>query len=68
MPKLSKHLKTELLVLAAFAVGSCSGNDFHSPAEIYDLADVANANARNALYQCNEMESRIEEIESRLNM
>lgn len=63
--KISTRVRFELLIVGALAVGSC---DYHSPEETYDLADVANANARNALARCDQMESRIEEIESRLNM
>lgn len=60
-----KRVRFEFLVVAALALGSC---DYHSPAETYDLADVANANARNALYKCDALEGRVSDIESKLNL
>lgn len=65
MPKLPKRLPYEMLILAALALGSC---DYHSSAETYDLADVANANARNALSKIDALESRVDEIEGKLGM
>lgn len=61
----SKRVRFECLIVGAILLGSC---DYHSPAETYDLADVANANARNALAKCNDLDDRISDIESRLNM
>lgn len=65
MLQLSKRVRFELLIAGAILLGSC---DDHSSAETYDLADVANVNARNALARCDELESRINDIETKLNM
>lgn len=58
-----KRLPYEILILASLALGSCS-----SRPEWEDKLDVADVNARNAIYRVNELESRVEEIEGKLNM
>lgn len=60
MPKLPKRLPYEFALLAALALSSC--------AEIDDRIDVADVNARNALSRIEELDSRVSEIESKLNM
>jgi hypothetical protein len=67
--KARKRLAHEVIIAAAFLLGSCaSDGKMHSLAETYDLADTANANARNALAKCDELQSRLSDVESRLNM
>ncbi len=57
----TNHAKIELTIISGLLLGSCTP-------EREDRLDVADVNARNALYQVNELESRVSEIESRLNM
>lgn len=57
-------------------LGSCGDNayhrftkgDFDRLQEAHDLADVANANAGYALRLCDDLDSRVSNIESRLSM
>lgn len=62
MLKLPKRLPYEILILAALVVSSCSRPAWE------DKLDVADVNARNALSQIELLDSRISEIESKLNM
>ena len=55
------HAKIELAIVAALLLGSCK-------AEWEDRLDVADVNARNALSHAADLESRVSEIEDRLNM
>lgn len=57
-----KRLPYEILILGALALGSCSRPAWE------DKLDVADVNARNAIARVYELESRVEEIESRLGM
>ncbi len=68
--KLTLHARTEIGLVAALLLGSCSGSAFdrHTVAEAYDLADVARANSVNALMAAQELEERVSDIESRLQM
>ena len=59
--RLTIHARIELTIVAALLLGSCTP-------EWEDRIDVADVNARNAIYKVNELESRVSEIESRLNM
>lgn len=70
MAKLTLHARIEIGLGVALLLGSCSGSvlDTHTMDETYDLADVARVNSINALYQVNELESRVEELEARLGM
>lgn len=70
MGKLTLHARIEIGLVAALLLGSCSGSalDTHTIAETYDLADVARVNSINALYQVDELESRVEELEARLGV
>lgn len=65
MMQLSKRIRFEMLIVGCLMLGSCN---YHSPAETYDLAQVANANAANALNKCSDLEDRLSDVESRLNM
>lgn len=60
MPKLPKRLPYEFALLAALALSSCS--------DIDDRIDVADVNARNALDRISSLDSRVTEIERKLNM
>jgi hypothetical protein len=62
MPKLPKRLPYEFLIVAALALSSCSRPAWE------DKLDVADVNARNAIDRINALESRVDEIESKLNM
>ena len=70
MAKITLHARIEIALVTAVLLGSCSGSAFdtHTVAETYDLADVARVNSVNALYQVNELESRVEELEARLGV
>jgi hypothetical protein len=57
-----KRLPYEILILGALALSSCSRPAWE---ERLELADV---NSRNALANIAALESRVEEIESKLNM
>lgn len=61
MLKLNAHARIEIALVAVLLLGSCK------PAweEKLDIADV---NARNAINRVNSLESRVSDIESRLNM
>ena len=59
--RLTIHARIELTIVAALLLGSCTP-------EWEDRLDVADVNARNALAQAADLESRVSEIESRLNM
>ena len=61
MLKLNAHARIEIALATALLLGSCK------PAweEKLDIADV---NARNAINRVNSLESRVSDIESRLNM
>jgi hypothetical protein len=58
---LPKRLPYEILLFAALTLGSCK-------ADWEDRLDVADVNARNAIYRVDQLESRVSEIESRLDM
>lgn len=65
--KLPKRLPYELVIVAGLLLGSCGDNATRRFTEAdYDKLDVADANARNAIYRVNELESRVEELEQRL--
>lgn len=55
-----KRLPYEAALLAALLLGSCS--NLPSQSETHDLADVANVNARNALYKIQQIESRLDDM------
>lgn len=59
--RLTLHAKIEFAIVAALLLGSCK-------AEWEDRLDVADVNARNALSHAADLESRVSEIEDRLNM
>ncbi|MBB5714788.1 hypothetical protein [Sphingomonas aerophila] len=65
MPKLPRRLPYEAIILAGLLLGSCE--DRLSPKRIAEQADVADVNARNALARVSELESRVSEIERKLN-
>jgi hypothetical protein len=50
------------LILGALAVSSCAKPEWE------DRLDVADVNARNAIARVNALESRVDELETRLNM
>lgn len=65
--KLPKRLPYELVIIAGLLLGSCGQNASRRFTEgDYDKLDVADVNARNAIYRVNELESRVEELEQRL--
>lgn len=59
--RLTLHAKIEIAVVAVLMLGSCK-------AEWEERLDVADVNARNALAHAADLESRVSEIEERLNM
>lgn len=60
--KLSLHARIEISLALALMLGSCERPEWEG------RLDVADVNGRNAIYRVNELESRVEEIEMRLNM
>lgn len=70
MMKLPKRLPYEFALLAAFALSSCDGPDASArfTNNDRDRIDVADVNARNSLDRISSLDSRISEIESKLNM
>lgn len=70
MPKMPKRLPYEFGLLAAFALSSCDGPDASArfTNNDRDRIDVADVNARNALDRISSLDSRLTEVESRLNM
>lgn len=60
-----RRIRFEAIILGGLMLGSCN---YHSPGETWERAEIADVNARNALDRINSLESRIEEIESRLDM
>jgi hypothetical protein len=67
--RLNFHARLEIGVVMVLLLGSCGGKTPRAFTDAdYDRIDVADVNARNAIYQINELESRVDEIESRLRM
>ena len=62
MLKLNLHARTEIALAALLLLGSCDRPAWE------DKLDVADVNARNAIARVNDLESRVEEIESRLSL
>lgn len=65
MLKVSVRTKCEFLVVATLLLGSCGG---HTPDEAYGLAERASGRAFEALKQCDDLDSRVSEIEGRLGL
>jgi hypothetical protein len=63
--KLPKRIPYEFIIATGLLTGSCTD---HSLADTYDLADTANANARNALSRQVEIIDRLDRIERRLGI
>lgn len=64
-----KRLPYEILLIGALALGSCGDSAFRRyNAGEADRLDVADVNARNAIARVADLESRVEELESKLNM
>lgn len=59
--RLNLHARIELAAVAVLLLGSCKP-------EWKDRLDVADVNARNAIYKAEALESRVSDIEQRLNM
>ena len=68
MHKFTVHVRIEIAIVAALLLGSCDSLPHSFTGADYDKLDVADVNARNAIYRVDELEGRVEEIESRLNM
>jgi len=67
--KLSRHARTELLILAALTLGSCGENASRRFTEgDYGRLERADINARNALARQPEIIDRLDRIEQRLRM
>lgn len=60
--RLNLHARIEIAIAATLLLGSCGRPEWESN------LDVAATNARNAIYQVNELESRVSAIEQRLGM
>jgi hypothetical protein len=67
--RLNLHARIEVGLVVVLLLGSCGENASRRFTEgDFDRLDVADTNGRNAIYRVNELESRVEEIEQRLNM
>lgn len=67
--RLNLHARIEIAILTVLLLGSCGQNASRRFTEgDYNRIDVADVNARNAIARVNELESRVEEIERRLDM
>lgn len=65
--RLTLHARIEITIAAALLVGSCGADASRRFTEgDYDRLDVADVNARNAIYRVNALESRVSELEARL--
>jgi hypothetical protein len=65
--RLNAHARIEIALVAVLLLGSCGDNAYRRFTEgDYDRLDVADVNARNAIYRVNELESRVEELERRI--
>ena len=60
--RLNLHARIEIGLVAVLLLGSCDRPAWE------DKLDVADVNARNAIYRVNDLESRVEAVEMRLNM
>lgn len=61
MRRLTFHAKAEIALVATLLLASGDPN-------FDERIEVADVNARNALYKIEQLDSRVSEIESRLNM
>lgn len=57
--RLNAHARIEIALVAVLLLGSCKP-------DWEDRLDVADVNARNAIYRVNALESRVEELERRM--
>ncbi|MBA4752792.1 MAG: hypothetical protein H2055_11275 [Sphingopyxis sp.] len=65
--KLPKRLPYEMMIIVGLLLGSCGDSATRRFTEgDYDRIDIADTNARNAIYRVNELEGRVEELERRL--
>ena len=68
MSKLNLHARIEIAAVAALLLGSCQSDNPNSPERLAVRIDDADVNARTAINVANDLEERVSEIESRLNM
>lgn len=68
MFKLNLHARIEIAAVAALLLGSCQSDNPNSPERLAARIDDADVNARTAINAANDLEDRVSEIESRLNM
>ena len=59
--RLNLHARIEIAAVAVLLLSSCAP-------DWEDRLDVADVNARNAIYKVNDLEGRVSDIEQRLNM
>jgi len=65
--KLTRHARVELLILTALALGSCGSSAPRTfTSGDYDRLDVADVNARNALSRISDLESRMDDLETKM--
>jgi len=65
--RLTIHARIEIAVAAILLLGSCGENAYRRYTEgDHDRLDVADTNARNAIYRVNALESRVSDLESKL--
>lgn len=66
--RFNAHARIEIALATLLLLGSCGDSAPRRFTEgDYDRLDAADVNARNAIYRVNVLESRIEELEQRLD-
>lgn len=66
--KFSVRTRCEIAAITILLLGSCSGSQSYSSDDAYDLADVARANSVNALTAVQNMESKLDDLKSTVEL
>lgn len=66
--KMPARLPYEAALFAALMLGSCDKLPHSFTAADYDRLHVADVNARNAIAKVDELDSRVSDLEAKLNM
>ena len=67
--RLNLHARIELAAVAVLLLGSCGDNAYRRYTEgDHNRLDIADVNARNAIYRVNQLEGRVEALEQQVNI
>ena len=66
--RLNPHARIEIAAVVVLLLGSCQSDNPNSPEHLSVRIADANANARTAIDATNDLDERVSEIESMLNM